>query len=54
MAFGRLGAFTSSFAGAAMISAGGASAYLNLLGGSMLVAVVSLALIRAHIGPKTN
>ncbi|MFZ9257089.1 MAG: MFS transporter [Burkholderiaceae bacterium] len=52
MAFGRLGAFTSSFAGAAMISAGGASAYLNLLGGSMLVAVVSLALIRAHIGPK--
>ena len=35
-----------------MISAGGASAYLNLLGGSMLVAVVSLALIRAHIGPK--
>jgi hypothetical protein len=37
-----------------MISVGGASAYLNLLGGSMLVAVVSLALIRAHIGPKTD
>jgi AAHS family 4-hydroxybenzoate transporter-like MFS transporter len=54
MAFGRLGAFTSSFAGAAMISAGGASAYLNLLGGSMLVAVVSLALIRSHIGPKVD
>jgi hypothetical protein len=37
-----------------MISVGGASAYLNLLGGSMLVAVVSLALIRAHIGPKES
>ena len=52
MAFGRVGAFVSSFAGAAMITAGGASAYLNLLGGSMIVAVLGLAMVRGHIGPK--
>jgi AAHS family 4-hydroxybenzoate transporter-like MFS transporter len=52
MAFGRIGAFTSAFAGAAMITAGGASAYLNLLGGSMIVTAVGLAMVRAHIGPK--
>lgn len=53
MAFGRVGAFVSSFAGAAMITAGGASTYLNLLGGSMIVTVVSLALVRGHISPKS-
>ncbi len=52
MAFGRVGAFVSSFAGAAMITAGGASAYLNLLGGSMIVAVLGLAMVRGHIAPK--
>jgi AAHS family 4-hydroxybenzoate transporter-like MFS transporter len=52
MAFGRIGAFTSAFAGAAMITAGGASAYLNLLGGSMLVTMLGLAMVRGHIGPK--
>ena len=52
MAFGRVGAFVSSFAGAAMITAGGASAYLNLLGGSMIVTVLGLAMVRGHIGPK--
>ncbi len=52
MAFGRMGAFVSSFAGAAMITAGGASAYLNLLGGSMIVTVLGLAMVRGHIGPK--
>ena len=52
MAFGRVGAFVSSFAGAAMITAGGASAYLNLLGGSMIVAVLGLAMVRGHIGPR--
>ena len=52
MAFGRIGAFTSAFAGAAMITAGGASAYLNLLGGSMIVTAAGLAMVRAHIGPK--
>ncbi len=52
MAFGRIGAFTSAFAGAAMITAGGSSAYLNLLGGSMLVTMLGLAMVRTHIGPK--
>ncbi len=52
MAFGRIGAFTSAFAGAAMITAGGSSAYLNLLGGSMIVTMVGLAMVRGHIGPK--
>jgi AAHS family 4-hydroxybenzoate transporter-like MFS transporter len=52
MAFGRVGAFVSSFAGAAMITTGGASAYLNLLGGSMIVTVLGLAMVRGHIGPR--
>ena len=52
MAFGRVGAILSSFAGAAMITAGGASAYLNLLGGSMIVAAIAIGLVQSHIGPK--
>jgi AAHS family 4-hydroxybenzoate transporter-like MFS transporter len=52
MAFGRIGAFVSAFAGAAMITAGGANAYLNLLGGSMMVSMLGLAMLRGHIGPK--
>jgi AAHS family 4-hydroxybenzoate transporter-like MFS transporter len=52
MAFGRIGAFVSAFAGAAMITAGGANAYLNLLGASMLVTMLGLAMLRGHIGPK--
>ncbi len=51
LAFGRLGAILSAFAGAAMITAGGASAYLNLLGGSMIVTVLALTMIRNHIRP---
>ncbi len=51
LAFGRLGAILSAFAGAAMITAGGANAYLNLLGGSMVVTVLALAMIRNHIKP---
>ncbi len=53
MAFGRVGAFTSAFAGAAVITAGGASSYLNLLAASMLVTLVGLAMVRSHIGPKS-
>ncbi len=52
MAFGRIGAFVSAFAGAAMITSGGANAYLNLLGGSMIVSMLGLAMLRGHIGPK--
>ena len=54
MAFGRTGAFVSAFAGAAMITAGGANAYLNLLGGSMIVSMLGLAMLRGHIGPKSH
>ncbi len=52
MAFGRVGAFVSAFAGAAMITSGGSNAYLNLLGGSMIVSMLGLAMLRGHIGPK--
>lgn len=52
MAFGRIGAFTSAFAGAAMITAGGSSAYLSLLGGSMIVTMLGLAMVKGHIAPK--
>ena len=52
LSFGRLGAILSSFVGAAMITAGGANAYLNLLGGSMVVTVLALVVVRDHIKPK--
>ena len=52
LSFGRLGAILSSFVGAAMITAGGANAYLNLLGGSMVVSVLALMVVRDHIKPK--
>jgi AAHS family 4-hydroxybenzoate transporter-like MFS transporter len=52
LSFGRLGAILSSLVGAAMITGGGANAYLNLLGGSMVVTVLALALVRDHIKPK--
>ena len=42
LAFGRLGAILSAFAGAAVITAGGATAYLTLLGSAMVFAMVAL------------
>ncbi len=52
LSIGRTGAILSSFVGAAMITAGGSVAYLNLLGGSMIVTVVGLALIRNHFARR--
>ncbi|MBS0512482.1 MAG: MFS transporter [Proteobacteria bacterium] len=49
LSFGRLGAILSSFAGAAVITAGGASAYLSLLGFAMVFALVALAIVKRHI-----
>lgn len=51
LAFGRLGAILSSFAGAAVITAGGAHAYLNLLGSAMIVTLVAMLALRRHIPP---
>src|SRR5664280_1344147 len=49
LAFGRLGAILSSFAGAAVITAGGAHAYLTLLGSAMVVTLVAMMIMRKHI-----
>jgi AAHS family 4-hydroxybenzoate transporter-like MFS transporter len=49
LAFGRLGAILSSFAGAAVITAGGAHAYLVLLGSAMVVTLVAMLVMRRHI-----
>jgi len=49
LAFGRLGAILSSFAGAAVITAGGANAYLTLLGSAMAVTLVAMMTLRRHI-----
>lgn len=51
LAFGRLGAILSAFAGAAVITAGGAHAYLLMLGGAMVLVLLALALVRRHIPP---
>ena len=49
LAFGRLGAILSAFAGAAVITAGGASAYLLMLGSAMVLVCIALALVKRHI-----
>lgn len=49
LAFGRLGAILSAFAAAAVITAGGASAYLAMLGGAMVLVFVALCVVKRHI-----
>ncbi|MDF3837776.1 MFS transporter [Cupriavidus basilensis] len=49
LAFGRLGAILSAFAGAAVITAGGASSYLTMLGSAMVVVLVALTMVKGHI-----
>lgn len=49
LSFGRLGAILSSFAGAAVITSGGASSYLSMLGFTMVLTLVALALVKRHI-----
>ncbi|MEJ8825036.1 MFS transporter [Variovorax humicola] len=49
LAFGRLGAILSAFAGAAVITLGGASAYLAMLGLAMVFVVVALLMVKRHI-----
>jgi AAHS family 4-hydroxybenzoate transporter-like MFS transporter len=51
LAFGRLGAIVSAFAGAVVITAGGASSYLLMLGVAMLIVLLALMVVRRHI-PK--
>ncbi|QBR03145.1 MFS transporter [Paraburkholderia pallida] len=53
VAFGRFGAILSAFAGAAVITTGGASAYLLMLGAAMAAVLCMLAVVRRHI-PKTQ
>lgn len=47
--FGRLGAISATFAGAPIITFGGSSGYLWLLGGSMIIVTIALIIIRRHI-----
>ncbi|MDI9719175.1 MFS transporter, partial [Pseudomonas aeruginosa] len=49
LAFGRLGAILSAFAGAIVITAGGAGAYLTMLAVAMGVVCVALLAVRRHI-----
>ncbi|MFX1674732.1 MFS transporter [Paraburkholderia sp. A2WS-5] len=49
LAFGRLGAILSAFAGAAVITATGGTGYLLMLGSAMTVVLVALAVVRQHI-----
>lgn len=54
LSFGRSGAILSSFIGASVITSGGSDAYLNLLGGSMLVSLLGLALVSNHVAPMAR
>ncbi|WP_327372067.1 MFS transporter [Caballeronia arationis] len=49
LAFGRIGSILSAFLGAMVITAGGASAFLSLLGSAMLCVTVALLVIKRHI-----
>ena len=49
LAFGRLGAILSAFAGAVVITTGGATAYLTMLAIAMGIVCVALLVVRRHI-----
>lgn len=49
LAFGRLGAILGAFAGAIVITAGDAGAYLTMLAAAMGVVCVALLAVRRHI-----
>lgn len=49
LAFGRLGAILSAFAGAVVITAGGASGFLAMLGLAMCGVLAALLVVRRHI-----
>jgi MFS transporter, AAHS family, 4-hydroxybenzoate transporter len=51
LAFGRLGAILSAFAGALVITAAGAPGYLLMLGAAMALVLLALAVVGRHI-PK--
>ena len=51
LAFGRLGAILSAFTGAAVINAGGATAFLGMLCVAMLLVFLALALVTRHVAP---
>ena len=54
LAFGRLGAIMSAFAGAAVITTGGAFSYLAMLGAAMAVVLIALAVVRRHIPAQVH
>ena len=54
LAFGRVGAIFSGFAGAFVITATGATGYLVMLGIAMAIVTVALALVRRHIPAGTR
>jgi len=49
MGFGRLGAILSAFAGAAVISAGGADAYFGMLALAMTGVLIALMAVKNHV-----
>ncbi|WP_322013472.1 MFS transporter [Paraburkholderia sp. J12] len=54
LAFGRIGAILSAFAGALVITAAGASGYLLMLGAAMAIVLVALAVVGRHIPARMN
>jgi AAHS family 4-hydroxybenzoate transporter-like MFS transporter len=54
LSLGRFGAILSSFAGAAVITSGGATGYLGLLGGAMACVLVALMAIKRHIPGRAS
>lgn len=51
LAIGRLGAILSAFAGAAVITAGGASTYFTMLGAAMMCVLIGLWMVGHQIPP---
>jgi AAHS family 4-hydroxybenzoate transporter-like MFS transporter len=49
VAFGRVGAVLSTFAGAWALEAGGSRAFFGLMAGAMVVVVICLAIVRRHV-----
>jgi MFS transporter, AAHS family, 4-hydroxybenzoate transporter len=54
VAVGRVGGVLSTFAGAWALGAGGSAAFFGLMAGAMAVVFVCLAIVRRHVGGKSE
>jgi AAHS family 4-hydroxybenzoate transporter-like MFS transporter len=51
VAFGRLGAIASGYAGPTVLEHGGSASFFAVMAGAMAVSLLGLAMVRRHVPP---